>query len=486
MPELLRLDAGRDAELRDLLFEHGVEFPCNGDSLCGGCCIRVLEGDIPITDDMRDALTERELAAGWRLGCQAQAHGPVVVEVEQWSVRILTDEARLPFEPVDGYGMAIDVGTTTLVAQLVDLRTGEIVGVETALNPQCRYGADVMTRIQYDLEQPGILRGLIRETLGAMIESLARGRPVREALLCGNTVMHHLFCGEDVEPLSHVPFRSQAMGARRFTARELNWPASFESGIAFLPCIGGFVGSDLLAGLIVAGLADADAPLGLLDLGTNGEIAIGDRNGIVCASTAAGPAFEGGRIQQGMRAGTGAIDRVTMDDRQLRPHIIGGGPARGICGSGLVDAVAGALELGQVNARGRIVAPAKEVALDAKVALTQSDIRELQLAKGAIRAGLELLATSSGRVGFSPRLLLAGAFGNYLRIESARRIGLFPPRANRIEPAGNTALRGTRMLLLAPRRRCEMIDAVLARTRHVELASNPEFQNVFVERMWFD
>src|SRR5271169_2031017 len=173
MPERIRLEPSRPEELRDLLFERGVEFPCGGDSLCGGCKIRVVQGDVPITAEMRTLLSGEELADGWRLACRAEASGPVVVEIDQWSVHVLTDETRLALEPIEGFGIAIDLGTTTLVAQLVDLATGEIIAVETALNPQGRRGADVMSRVQFEMEQPGVLRQLIRRSLGAMVARLA-------------------------------------------------------------------------------------------------------------------------------------------------------------------------------------------------------------------------------------------------------------------------------------------------------------------------
>jgi uncharacterized 2Fe-2S/4Fe-4S cluster protein (DUF4445 family) len=480
MPERVGIDPPRPEDLRDLLFERGVEFPCGGDSLCGGCRIRVVEGDVPVTAEMRAALSAEELADGWRLACRAGARGPVTVEIDQWSAHVLTDEAKLALEPSEGFGIAIDLGTTTLVAQLVDLAKGDIVAVETALNPQGRHGADVMSRVQFELARPGVLRGLVRRSLGAMVARLAAGRPLREVLIAGNTVMHHLFCGQSVEPLAHVPFRPEATAGRRFEARELEWAAPVEMGVRFLPCVGGFVGSDLMAGLVAVGAAQAAAPLALLDLGTNGEIAVGCREGILCASAAAGPAFEGGRIRNGMRAGAGAIDRVERDGDGLRCHVIGRGPARGICGSGLVDAAAAALELGWLDERGRLMQGRTEIAVDG-VALAQSDIRELQLAKGAIRAGLDILMRQSGCE--RPRVLLAGAFGNYIRAESARRIGLLPAGAGEVKAAGNTALRGTRMLLLSPSWRETIMDGLLRLTRHVELAALAEFQEAFVERM---
>jgi uncharacterized 2Fe-2S/4Fe-4S cluster protein (DUF4445 family) len=184
-----------------------------------------------------------------------------------------------------------------------------------------------------------------------------------------------------------------------------------------------------------------------------------------------------------MRAGTGAIDRVAYGEHGLSCHVIGGGAARGICGSGLVDAVATARELGWVDERGRVAAGRVELLLDGRIGIVQADIRELQLAKAAICAALEILLEQSNLAGLRPRLLLAGAFGNYIRVESARRIGLIPRWVEDVRPAGNTALRGVRMLLLRPNGREEILDALLKLTRHIELGARPDFQDIFVERM---
>ena len=410
--------------LSDQLFAAGVEFPCGGESACGGCQVRVLEGEVPVTETMRDALNEQEIREGWRLACCASATGRVVVEVGQWSLRVLTDEARVPIEPREGRGAVIDLGTTTLVVQVVDLKSGEVLRVETALNPQARHGADVMSRLQYDVDHAGEQARLIRQTLGEMLG----GDPLQEVLLAGNTAMHHLFCGLDVEPLTHAPFASPTLGAVRFPGLDLGWPGPAE----FLPCLGGFVGSDLLCGIVATRLDEQTEPRVLFDIGTNGEVVVGSAQGIRCASTAAGPAFEGGRIGAGMRAGTGAIDTVHTNDGGLLCHVIGGGAARGICGSGLVDAAACGVELGLIAANGRVSNTERRIPLTGGVALTQADIRELQLAKGAMAAGLRMLA--GPRV---EKLCLAGAFGNYIRQASARMIGLLPQDL-RVEPVGNT------------------------------------------------
>ncbi len=448
--------------LADQLFAAGVEFPCGGELACGGCKVRVLEGEVPVTPAMRDALSAEELRHGWRLACCASAAERVVVEVEQWSLRVLTDNASVPIEPRAGRGAAIDLGTTTLVVQVVDLSSGEVLRVESELNPQARHGADVMSRLQYDLRRPGELGRLIRETLGRMLG----GDPLCEVLIAGNTAMHHLFCGLDVEPLTHAPFLSPMLGACRFEATELGWLGPAE----FLPCLGGFVGSDLLCGIVATSLDERAQPCALFDIGTNGEVVVGSAQGILCASTAAGPAFEGGRIGAGMRAGAGAIDTVHVHDGGLDCHVIGGGTARGICGSGLVDAAACGIELGLIGANGRLTGADKRIPLAGGVALTQGDIRELQLAKGALAAGLRMLAG-----GGVEKLYLAGAFGNYIRPSSARAIGLLPDDLA-VESVGNSSLCGARTLLLTPSTRQARLRKILALSRHVELAADPDFQ----------
>jgi uncharacterized 2Fe-2S/4Fe-4S cluster protein (DUF4445 family) len=268
--------------------------------------------------------------------------------------------------------------------------------------------------------------------------------------------------------------------------RDLGWDLPDDAVVRFLPCLGGFVGSDILAGILATGIGEGAELAALVDLGTNGEIAIGNAEKILCASTAAGPAFEAGRIRMGMRAATGAIAHVAARNGSLECRVIGGSAARGVCGSGLVDAAAAGLDLGAILPNGRLAAGAREFPLTATVALTQADLRELQLAKGAIAAGLRILAGRWGAgVGDIRRIHLAGAFGNYVDIGSARRIGLIEGEAERIFPAGNASLRGVKMALLAPSKRDAWIAGVRARTEHVPLAQDPKFQDTFVECLPF-
>ncbi|HNQ88470.1 MAG TPA: ASKHA domain-containing protein [Verrucomicrobiota bacterium] len=484
------LDVPTGTPLQDVLFPLGIEFPCGGRGRCRGCRIRVLEGHLPVTPEDERALTPAERAAGWRLACRASAQGDLRLELAQWETPVLADETPFEFPPQPGLGAAIDVGTTTLVVQLVDLMTGSVRGVATALNPQARHGADLMSRVEFALQPAGAptLRDLVRSEIGRLLSSLiaesSTGETVRRVVLTGNTVMHHLFAGLSVEPLSQHPFETPHDGLQEFATADLDWPVPGDPPVFFLPCLGGFVGSDILAGIAATRLHETDQLTGLVDLGTNGEIVVGNRNGLLCASTAAGPAFEGARIAHGMRAASGAIAGVTATGGTLEFRVLGNGRPRGLCGSGLVDAVAVGLDLGTIQPSGRL-GQGREWMLADPVSLTQADIRQLQLAKAAVTAGLRILLERSNA---SPTdlacLHLAGAFGNYISRSSARRIGLIPLPPERVRPAGNTSLLGAKLALFAPRSALDYSD-LRQRIRHVSLHLDPRFHEIYVQEMTF-
>ena len=271
------------------------------------------------------------------------------------------------------------------------------------------------------------------------------------------------------------------MGEQRFRSADLGWSLSDAALIRFLPCLGGFVGSDILAGVVAVDLCRDDALRALIDLGTNGEIALGNRDRVLVASTAAGTAFEAGCIHNGMRAANGAIAHVTANtDGRLDCEVIGGGPPQGICGSGLVDAVASGLILGRILPSGKIVDDSRIFPVTGDIALRQADVRELQLAKGAIAAGLRILLKHWGAsMADIQTLYLAGAFGNYLEVDSARRIGLLECPSQVVAVAGNTALRGAKQILVGKPL------PVATDVRHVMLAADADFEDLFVSCMRF-
>ncbi len=452
LPLGTRIEVARGSAFADVLAAYGVEFPCGGCDLCGGCRVRVVEGMLPALIEDQYVFSENELAQGWRLACRARVETSLKLEIGQWITPVLVDATQLAGGFRTGFGIAIDVGTTTIAAQLLDLASGEVLAVRTALNPQCAHGADVMSRVLFAMSNPA-LTPMIRDAIGGMVTGLAgnRSAEISEIVLVGNTVMHHLFAGIDVEPLSHAPFVPGDAGEQSFSAEQLGWSLPASCRIQFVRCVGGFVGSDILAGIGAVDLAGADRLRVLIDLGTNGEIVLGNRDRILCASTAAGPAFEAASIQMGMRAASGAISHVFLRDQTLECHVIGDTPPRGICGSGLVDAVAAGLEMNAILSSGQLAHGAREFSLSGPVLLTQNDIRELQLAKAAIASGLRLLLRRWGTARDDIEVVhLAGAFGNYVRLDSAVRIGLLEVAPCKITAAGNTALRGAKMLLLSP------------------------------------
>jgi uncharacterized 2Fe-2S/4Fe-4S cluster protein (DUF4445 family) len=482
----------RGTSLQDVLFAHGVEFPCGGRGRCKGCKIKVLAGALAVTDEDRQKLSGAELAEGWRLACRGRAESDLKIELAQWEAAILTDESVFAFTPREGLGIAIDLGTTTIVAQLLDLRTGHVLAVRAALNAQAKCGADIMSRVEAAMALGGLatLQNLVRKQIGRLLQELlaaaaASAREVESVVLVGNTVMHHLFCGISLEPLSHYPFEPVSPGLQMFEAAQLGWGLAGNPRVRFLPCLGSFVGSDILAGLLATKLHESERVAALIDLGTNGEIVVGNRERLLCAATAAGPAFEGARISMGMRAATGAISEVRVRDGQLECHVLGKVAARGICGSGLVDAVAAGLELGWISSKGRL-ANGESLALAGPVSLNQWDVRELQLAKGAIAAGLRILLEQWGATREElAQVFLAGAFGNYINQTSARRIGLLDFPAERVRAAGNTALLGAKLALFSLPEQGGTYTQILARVKHVSLNEDARFQETFVEEMVF-
>ncbi len=421
------IDVDRGTALRDVLYAHGVEFPCGGRGRCRRCRVRVIDGVLTIGDEERALLTDEERADGWRLACRCNADAPAVLQIEQFNAPILADHTTFEFTPRPGYGVAVDLGTTTVVAQLLDLASGEVLAAASALNPQGAFGSDIMSRLHHALTEAGRdqLTAAVRTSVGDLVERAVASAgwadaPIETVVLVGNTVMHHLFCGLDVAPLAVAPFESDLTGLQERVAGEIGWSLRGDPRVCFLPCVGGFVGSDALAGVLATRMHESDDLVALVDLGTNGEIVVGTAERLICASTAAGPAFEAGGISMGMQAATGAIDEVTRREGALECHVLGGGVAHGVCGSGLVDAVAAGLDLGWVEPSGRLAGRRKTLPLRDGVHLTQADVRQLQLAKAAIAAGMKTLLRKLGReLGDLSRVNLAGAFGSY--VSRARR-----------------------------------------------------------------
>jgi uncharacterized 2Fe-2S/4Fe-4S cluster protein (DUF4445 family) len=483
------IEAKHGISLRDILFAEGVEFPCGGVGRCRRCKVRVRGGSWPISATESRLLSAAEIRDGWRLSCQGALHKDLTLEIAQWNSPILADDTAFDFTPAEGLGIAIDVGTTTIAAQLLDLSNANILAIETALNAQGAHGGDVMTRLDFAVNGgAATLATLIRCQVNDVVNRLLANSDsvpsdVRSIVLVGNTAMHHLFCALPIDQLAREPFEPYTLAPESFTGRELGWDLQ-NLQVTFLPPVGGFVGSDITAGIIATRLHKNLGTVALVDLGTNGEVVVARSGKLVCASTAAGPAFEGARISAGMRAATGAIYAVRHKDGGLECDVLGGGGPRGICGSGLVDAISTGLDAQIINASGRFTNNEPSWRPAGEVALQQRDVRELQLAKAAIAAGLAILLNELGASADElDEIYLAGAFGNYVNYESACRIGLVPSAPEKVIQAGNTALLGAKLALF-PERRHEF-ESLQNQLRHVPLNERADFQEIFVEQIGF-
>ncbi|MEF8787515.1 MAG: ASKHA domain-containing protein [Planctomycetota bacterium] len=419
----------------------------------------------------------------------------------------------------DVWGAAFDVGTTTVAGALLNLATGAEGAVTGRSNPQANYGDDVVDRIGYVDEQQGgleALNGCIIDLINDMLEEMADEAgadldSLHELVAVGNTTMNHLLLDIDPTPLAHAPYLAVLRESADVPAVELGIRAADGARLHTVPNVAGFVGSDTVGVVLSTGMAESEKVQLAVDIGTNGEVVVGNRDRLIGCSCAAGPAFEGARIRNGMRAADGAITKVVINE-EIEVNVLGGGKARGICGSGLVDAVAELLEVGVIEPGGRIrkrkelpdSVPAAvrdavtEVDGEAAVALVsddrsetdgplllhQKDLRELQLGKAAVRAGIEVACQRYGiDVEDLDRLLVAGGFGNFIRRSSAKRIGLLPDiPSEKLESVGNAAFAGARMSLMC--RSCrEEADRISSEIQYEELARSPEFQQAYTECM---
>ncbi|MEA1997093.1 MAG: ASKHA domain-containing protein [Gemmatimonadota bacterium] len=433
-----------------------------------------------------------------------------------------------PGDTTDGtYGAAVDIGTTTIALYLCDLESGEVLGGSARTNSQAAYGADVMSRIgccREGSEWRDRLTRAVREDIDSLTRQACKAAGVDERriyrwVLVGNTTMQHLFLGLDPSPLGHSPYLPLVSGPVGFDPATVGLACSSGfSEAVFLSTVAGHVGADIVAVALAAGLDRTEKLTLAIDLGTNGEIVLADSGGrMLCCSTAAGPAFEGAGLKMGMRAETGAIDafRIT-DEGDTRCYVIGRGSSpEGICGSGLLDIVAELLRVGLIDKTGRLLPPGElpdepvcrklagqlregdsgqysfvvskaDSGRAQEIILTQGDIRELQLAAGAISSGIEILLKIIGRTyGEIESVLLTGAFGHYLNPLSAVAVGLIRGvPLERINSIGNAAGLGARVALLSAEE-CRRSYRIAGRMEFVELATNPAWQEAFTEAMIF-
>jgi uncharacterized 2Fe-2S/4Fe-4S cluster protein (DUF4445 family) len=417
------------------------------------------------------------------------------------------------------FGLAIDVGTTSVVTTLIELTSGEQLASVSSLNPQAVFGGDLMSRIAFAQFNPVNLRKLQTRIVGLLNQHVAEvcrtsgvlPKWIYKAVVVGNTCMHHLLLGIDPSHVGLAPYAPVMRHAAVLPARDVPLKIAPEGRVCLLPLVAGFVGADAVAVALATRLAETPVLRVAVDIGTNGEVLLGSRERLLACSAPAGPALEGAQIRHGMRGAQGAIDRVSVD-HDVHVHTIGEAPALGICGSGLIDLLGGLLDAGVVDWTGLIRVEARESLPPAlrdrvvmrgeervfivlrsgeagargEITLTQDDVRQVQLAKGAIASGITMLLHVAGvaleRV---EELLLAGGFGNYLSIPSAIRIGLIPALPPpRVRYVGNAASLGAQLCLLSEAERAHA-ETIAARTEHVSLAAHPDFEQIFVDAMNF-
>ena len=487
-----------------------VDAPCGGRHKCHKCLVTVIGQVSPPTDAERPFIEGTDK----RLACFVTLQGGAEITLpDKREMRIATHDAAIDAAydaSAEDLGVAFDIGTTTCAAFLVSLKTKKTLAVTAAVNPQTAFGADVITRISYCTDHTdglGTLQAAILSACNTMIDTLlidacAPKSAVKRISVACNTVMAHLFHGLNPEGLASIPFTAESLFGDSRTAATLPLAVDTDVPVYTVPAIASYVGGDITAGLLHVNAIGSEELLLFVDIGTNGEIALGNKDGLICCATAAGPAFEGADITCGMPGIPGAIAHLSLEDGNIRIETIGNLPPKGLCGSGLIDALALLLELEIVDETGRLVdedevsGPYKSlltktdsgeaaVRIAEGVLLTAADIRKLQLAKAAISAGISAALQTAGKTEADINTFyIAGGFGSFMKIESAARIGLFPAALkDKVIVAGNTAASGA-CLCLAEDVALTCPD-IAARCTYLELSASPAFMDAYIENMMF-
>jgi len=507
--------------------------PCGGKQHCGKCRIRILEGTLPEPTAAEQAFLPKDDPAV-RLACFVAVPGDMTVQVEteggdavirtdglsvavtpygqaQWQDgRLMQGDTCLaegePFAPL---GAAVDIGTTTVVVYLVDLATGERLGTASALNPQKRVGDDVITRIDYARQNEAQLlelQAMVLDCISGLLRGLCEAQQVPmthvvRMTIAGNTVMLHLAAGVDPRTIAVAPFTPVFTALQCCEAQALGLPIAPKAPIYLLPNVAGYVGADIVAGVVAAGLDETHETVLLVDIGTNGEMVLCHKGQMVCCATAAGPALEGAHIRCGMGGIDGAIDHVALTPDGFTYSVLGHQAPRGICGSGLVDAVAALLKAGAMDESGFIDPDAEgplaghledgdrggAFRLAEGVTLDQADIREVQLAKAAIAAGMQVMMAHFGiEAEAVHHVALAGGFGSFIDKDHACDIGLvLPALRGRIEAIGNSAGMGALMALIDARM-LDRMQAAADSMAYLELSGRSDFNDAFMDQMYFE
>ena len=495
----------------------GFDFSCGGKGTCKKCRVKItggFENILPPSEDERKYLSAEDIKNNIRLACLCEISGDVSVEPVSAGLQVQTAGLKsrdmTPDDSRDAYGVAADIGTTTVALYLYSLKTGDLIDYTGAENPQRIHGADVITRINYTIENQGglkTLQNIILECLSGLTDKVCEKNNIPRSAIdslvfAGNTVMQCLAAGIDPKSIAFAPFTPPDLFDYEIPANTLFSGFGEGAGIYFTPAFASYVGGDISAGIIAADIDLSDKTRLFLDVGTNGEMGIGGSDGLIFCATAAGPAFEGAHIECGTPGIPGAINKVDVWAGSSRPrtndnHIsaptsityetIGGIAPVGICGSGIIDACAAMLDLGILDEMGLIELDDDDrFTICGNIYISQKDIREIQLAKAAISAGIATLLHYSDRtLGDIDEVILAGGFGAHINKKSACRIGLIPPELeSKITAAGNAAGMGASAVLLNKRAK-ERIKNLRRISSHIELSGDAFFMDEYIERMIF-
>ena len=533
------LEAARKADVL-------IAAPCDGSGTCGKCRVKIPAAQRRnFKEASHEWLTRAERAEGWVLACQSTVHGDlqvepdqcadeelkilsegqaVTVELDTWitktfdaasaQTRVNGGGALLVTEPGDTtqalFGVAVDIGTTTLVVALIDLRDGREIAVASSLNPQARHAQDVLSRIKLGSQPEGLqlLQGELIAELNRLIGEAAADAKVAvhnvyEAVFSGNTTMLHLATGTNPASLGKYPYTPALQCGESVRAADIGLAIAPNGQVYLPPIMSAYVGADITSGILAAKLAELRGVTLFVDIGTNGEMVLAVNGQLTATSTAAGPAFEGMNIACGMRASRGAIEQVSLSGNYVEIKTIGNAPPVGLCGSGLLDVVGELAAHGGVDKNGRFQTngslpdrawknrfglldgkPVFRIAVP--VYLSQKDVRQVQLAKAAVRAGIELMLRANQLTAAQvDRVLIAGSFGFHLRTASLIHLGLLPREfKDRVEFVGNTSKSGARAFLLNRRLRDEL-KQLAQRVRVLELANDPAFEKTFIQALSF-
>lgn len=502
----------------------GLASVCGGAGTCEECRVRLVSGLIssPTTIEIT-ALGEDALSTGWRLACQTYPRSDIKLYIPPESLtvaqRLQVDgqDSETAIDPIPhkpgAHGFAVDIGTTKLAAYLVNLDNGNTVAKHGAMNPQIAYGEDVVSRIAFaEREKNGlrVLHNSLMEVLNQLLKTMCQEanitkESVLDAVLVGNTVMHHIAANLPITQLGYAPFSPNTTLPLSINASQLGLDIGADA-LSFLPpVIAGYVGSDHLAMLLAIKMNEKLSSaknrnktaekqnILAIDIGTNTEIALLSRGTISCCSCASGPAFEGAHIQEGMRAAPGALERARWKDGKLIWQTIDALPPIGICGSGILDCIAAILEGGILKTSGKLttgnsftIVPATETGLERDLVLTRKDVHEIQLAKSAIRTGIDILLSNNNiKADDLNEFIVAGAFGTYLDTRSAIQVGMFPDLPlNKIKQVGNAAGVGARQMVVSISKRREA-ESLAKKIKYIELATEKAFPELFMKNLIF-